>query len=917
MSSEQSIHFQNQEKQEKNINLKKNQNQKNEENNNNENNIDLNITDNLDINKIKELNSNSVNFIFEEKIEIALEILKKLELFLETNVVESKFEYDKKIIIIILHNLSCCYQKIKDYDNCIVYLGGVIYHFDKELEKKHKITINEDYFYNNLFKDQSHYPLLGDLILELRFSAKFHLQMCAALSQANRHIEALRHAKLAGLMCEDNIIKTHYLFIQMQSQNLFSNESNKINNEVDNEIDNNINDLEKQKLTQKIIKDLFTKIKKIKNLFIQNDNINKILDKNKNFDSYLQYRKSEIKQKEKNKILLNNIRNLFGNEVKKDDWIQLLNIGNIMYLSALNEEDLDLDSDPKYEILRDAILEKIVMLTVSYFCIAMEMYQISKDKNNKKTNGDFFLYHAVLFSEEYLPVSCPIVRHYISSYYKYYEKDLDIIPEGKILDYKIEIVRNEIEINRPPQSFVKIKKINYINNNANNNTISNVKLNSNITNKNNNVIMMKGINNNVENQKNEIKKNKIPLGLKFNLNFADILNNNFNLNNSENNNISINKINGPQNTKLTISNDSKANNSMNKNIIHLNESIQNGENYQSYFNKNHVNIAEKSKIKDLPKFKLNFNKINNIDNNKEENRIDITKNFQSLSYQIYQLKNNNIKKISTKITMGNKTNRHSLSGNKNNKKIISKNRGYKTERPKSNKRSINNNDTLMVNNNENNGIEVKRNSFIVPFYSSNNLSKTSRYNHKNGKSPISNRKTKAKGNLTDRIMINKNNNNKSMRKSNDKLIKKMKNKNKNGYQTQRDLVNYKFSDLDRKNIGLKLNSCKKTKSPHDDKNGRKIKSNSKYNNNNNFYNNNRHQNTNKSLNINNNKENIGNYKNGNKFNNMMKNNKNYPINVKKNIIKNNNTNLIDNLYKNLFVGIKKSNNNFLKLMEKQ
>ena len=146
MSSEQSIHFQNQEKEEKNIDLQKNQNQKNEENNNNENNIDLNITDNLDINKIKELNSNSVNFILEEKIEIALEILKKLELFLETNVVESKLDYDKKLIVIILHNLSCCYQKIKDYDNCIVYLGGVIYHFDKELEKKHKITKNEDFF---------------------------------------------------------------------------------------------------------------------------------------------------------------------------------------------------------------------------------------------------------------------------------------------------------------------------------------------------------------------------------------------------------------------------------------------------------------------------------------------------------------------------------------------------------------------------------------------------------------------------------------------------------------------------------------------------------------------------------------------------------------------------------------------------
>ena len=33
-------------------------------------------------------------------------------------------------------------------------------------------------------------------------------------------------------------------------------------------------------------------------------------------------------------------------------------------------EDLDLDSDPKYELLRDAILEKVVMLTISYFSIS-------------------------------------------------------------------------------------------------------------------------------------------------------------------------------------------------------------------------------------------------------------------------------------------------------------------------------------------------------------------------------------------------------------------------------------------------------------------------------------------------------------------------------------------------------------------
>ena len=60
-----------------------------------------------------------------------------------------------------------------------------------------------------------------------------------------------------------------------------------------------------------------------------------------------------------------------------------------MYLSALNYEDLDLDSDPKYELLRDAILEKVVMLTVAYFCIATELRFLSPDKQNAKTHLDW------------------------------------------------------------------------------------------------------------------------------------------------------------------------------------------------------------------------------------------------------------------------------------------------------------------------------------------------------------------------------------------------------------------------------------------------------------------------------------------------------------------------------------------------
>ena len=99
-------------------------------------------------------------------------------------------------------------------------MDAVIYHFDSSLEKKHNIKIIAQNFYNHMEKNENK-PISVDYILELRFSAKFHLQMCAVLSQANRHIEALKHAKLAAMICEDNLIKTKILYNQIKIKILF------------------------------------------------------------------------------------------------------------------------------------------------------------------------------------------------------------------------------------------------------------------------------------------------------------------------------------------------------------------------------------------------------------------------------------------------------------------------------------------------------------------------------------------------------------------------------------------------------------------------------------------------------------------------------------------------------------------------
>ena len=642
---------------------------------------------NLDYNKIIEYNNLCAESILEEKIELPKDILSKIEIFLEANVTEIKLNLDRKILIIILHNLACCYQKIKDFENCISYLEAVIYHFDYTLQSKHNIKINEEYFIKNMNVDQSNYTLLGDFILELRFSAKFHLQMCAVLSQANKHIEALKHAKLATLMCEDNLVKTNFLYIQISK-----------NSNLDDKI----------KLNYKIIKELYNRIfsfrngNNIKNNNNNNNrNTNNIIENENNFSSYLNYQNNEINKYISNNSTLNNIRQIFGNSVEKEDWIQMINIGNIMYLSPLNYDELELDSEPKYELLRDAILEKIIMLTVSYFCIANELRFLSKDKENNNLNGEFYHYKAVDLSCIFLPVSCPIIKHYIFSYYKNYGNGMNIIPEDKIAQIKIDLIRSEIEQDKDTLTFIRSKNINYVkkiilNENINHNHVikrkneqrceiipnsefakskikgdnapkfklnfNNLRDNSQYSLKENNSdrIKMKKINNNNSNHFNSlIEKNEIS-GSKTERIYLNNKNNKNNkkINNSKKTNRYISVNNSHNHTNNNISNNSKGNitariGNSNKNNSHKNFTAKGSKTQRDYFHSTE-RIFSSNINKKNNKSNNNINKKNNDNNSKEKK------------------KNNNNKKISCKTSriqsskLNNKNNNNNIKNNYNN-----------------------------------------------------------------------------------------------------------------------------------------------------------------------------------------------------------------------------------------------------------
>jgi len=103
----------------------------------------------------------------------------------------------------------------------------------------------------------------------------------------------------------------------------------------------------------------------------------------------------------------------------------------------MNLEELNLHIDNSHELSRDAMLEKIILCTVSYFCVGTELRFLSspeKKKGEKEsakeeskdgrvyTKADSEMWHAMALENSctFLPSECPLVSHIIMSYQKHH-----------------------------------------------------------------------------------------------------------------------------------------------------------------------------------------------------------------------------------------------------------------------------------------------------------------------------------------------------------------------------------------------------------------------------------------------------------------------------------------------------------------
>ncbi|CDW88498.1 UNKNOWN [Stylonychia lemnae] len=119
-------------------------------------------------------------------------------------------------------------------------------------------------------------------------------------------------------------------------------------------------------------------------------------------------------------------RNMLG--VRKfDDWINNLEIGNIMHLNPITTQELMQNIGKHHEFQKDPMLKKLVLLSVSLFSIATEMRMMvqfdDKDKDTKfqlQEASEIWHAQSVFFGAYYLPPNCPLVTHISNSYNKHY-----------------------------------------------------------------------------------------------------------------------------------------------------------------------------------------------------------------------------------------------------------------------------------------------------------------------------------------------------------------------------------------------------------------------------------------------------------------------------------------------------------------
>lgn len=123
---------------------------------------------------------------------------------------------------------------------------------------------------------------------------------------------------------------------------------------------------------------------------------------------------------------------------------EYLNITNIMKLKRLDFRDMYGIRSVDLILTRESILERIMLLITSYFCMGTELRflkQMGVDGFLDSIDAEYWHGKALEISVKFLPGDAPLTKHIVSSYAKHHSPSYEKIPEeseiGKSVQYSI------------------------------------------------------------------------------------------------------------------------------------------------------------------------------------------------------------------------------------------------------------------------------------------------------------------------------------------------------------------------------------------------------------------------------------------------------------------------------------------------
>ena len=137
------------------------------------------------------------------------------------------------------------------------------------------------------------------------------------------------------------------------------------------------------------------------------------------------------------------MRNILG-FLNQNLYHDYLNITNIMKLKRMDFRDVYGVRCPDLILTRENLMERIMLLITSYFCMGTELRflkQMQVEGFEDSIDSEFWHGKALELAIQFLPGDAPLVKHIVSSYQKHHSPTYEQIPEDEEVNSKVRIIR--------------------------------------------------------------------------------------------------------------------------------------------------------------------------------------------------------------------------------------------------------------------------------------------------------------------------------------------------------------------------------------------------------------------------------------------------------------------------------------------